>query len=216
MSEWRPDPLASISEWSEPNQERARTVLDAYPERRSALMPLLFLSMLEHGHVTEEGMRQVAGLTGLTTAQVYGVASFYTMLKREKPGRYLISVCTSISCYLRGADEVLAAIVDETGTPDGEASADGLFSVEHVECSGACGGAPVVLVNYEMIEGVTPDKARALCRWLRDGRPEVVLADEMQQLFGGRRSFDCGIAEREGAVAPVPAFDRHGSVKEGL
>jgi NADH-quinone oxidoreductase subunit E len=211
-----PDPLAAIAEWSEPNRDRARAILDAYPHPRSAVMPLLFLSMMEHGYVTEQAMRHVAGLTGLTPAQVLSVASFYTMFKRENPGRYLISVCTSISCHLLGADEVLAAIVDETGTPDGETADDGLLGVEHIECNGACGGAPVVLVNYEMIEGVTPEKGRALCRWLRESRPEVVLADEMQQLFGGRRSFDWGIPEREGAMAPVPAFDRYGSEKEGL
>jgi hypothetical protein len=136
------------------------------------------------------------------------------MYKREDPGRYLISVCTSISCHLLGADEVLDAVVAATGAADGETSEDGLFGVEHVECNGGCGGAPVVLVNYEMIEGVTPEKATSLCRWLRDGRPEVVLADEMQQLFGGRRSFDWGIPDKEGAIRPVPAFDRYGSSEE--
>ncbi len=209
------DPLAPIAEWSEPNRRRARTALDAYPERRSAVMPLLFLAMMEHGHVTDEAMQEVADLTGLTAAQVLSVASFYTMYKREDPGRYLISVCTSISCHLLGADEVLAAIVDETGTADGETAEDGLISVEHVECNGGCGGAPVVLVNYEMIEGVTPEKGRALCRWLRDGRPEVVFAGEMQQLFGGRRSFDWGIVDEEGAIVPVPAFEPYGSSGEG-
>jgi NADH:ubiquinone oxidoreductase subunit E len=208
------DPLAVIAEWSDANRRRAADVLEAYPERRSALMPLLYLAMMEHGHVTEEAMQEVATLTGLTPAQVLSVASFYTMYKREDPGRYLISVCTSTSCHLLGSDEVLDAIIDETGTADGETSEDGLFGVEHIECNGACGGAPVVLVNYEMVEGVTPEKAKALCRWLRDGRPEVVLADEMQQLFGGRRSFDWGISEEEGAIRPVPAFDRYGSSGE--
>ena len=78
---------------------------------------------------------------------------------------------------------------------------------------GACGGAPAVQVNYELIEGVTPAKARELCAWLRDGRPEVVLSDEMQQLFGGQRSFDWGPAEPEGAVAPVPAIGHLGSAR---
>jgi (2Fe-2S) ferredoxin len=85
--------------------------------------------------------------------------------------------------------------------------------VEHVECNGACGGAPVVLVNYEMIEGVTPDKARELVRWLRDGGPDVVNSDEMQQLFGGARSFDWAIKETEGAYLPIPAFGPYGSAR---
>jgi hypothetical protein len=137
------------------------------------------------------------------------------MYKREEVGEYLVSVCTSISCYLLGADDVLMAISQETSTPDGEMSSDGMFSIEHVECIGACGGAPALQVNYELVEGVGPDKGRELCRWLRDARPGVVLGDEMQQLFGGRRSFDWGPAEDIGATAPVPALDAFGNAARG-
>ena len=201
--------------WSPANQERAKTLLTTYPDPRSAVMPLLYVASLEHGHVTDDAQREVAALTGLTTAQVQSVASFYTMYKRDGVGRYLVSVCTSISCWLLGADDVLAAIEDESGTPDGETSDDGLFSVEHVECIGACGGAPAIQVNYELAEGVTADKGRELCRWLRDAEPDVVLSEELQQLFGGRRSFDWGPTEPEGAILPVPALGPYGSAKEG-
>jgi NADH:ubiquinone oxidoreductase subunit E len=176
---------------------------------------LLYLASLEHGHVTSDAMREVAELTGLTGAQVQSVASFYTMYKRDGVGTYLVSVCTSISCFLSGADDVLEAIEEESGTPDGETSEDGLLSIEHVECIGACGGAPAVQVNYELVEGVTPEKGREMCRWLHDGRPAVVRGDELQQLFGGRRSFDWGPSEPEGAVVPVPAFAPYGSAKGG-
>ncbi len=202
---------AVISDWSTANQERARRLLDAYPDKRSAVMPLLYLAFLEHGYVTESGMRQVAALVGITPAQVQSVASFYTMYKREPVGKYLLSVCTSISCFLMGADEVLAAIEEEADALDGTTSSDGIFSVEHVECVGACGGAPAVQVNYELIEGVTPEKGAALCSWLRDAAPSVVMTDEMQELFGSTRSFDWGIKEAEGAIAPVPAFGPYGS-----
>lgn len=207
-------PPAAVTAWSAPNQARAQQLLDTYPDRRSAAMPLLFLAMFEHGYCSEEAMRQVADLTGLTAAQVSAVASFYTMYKRQPVGRYLISVCTSISCMLLGGDDVLATIEDETATPDGETGDDGMFSVEHVECIGACGGAPAVQVNYELVEGVEPERARALCAWLRDARPAVVFGDEMQQLFGGQRSFDWGAAHAVGAVLPVPAFGPYGSVGE--
>ncbi len=202
---------AAVADWSTANQERARGLLEQYPDPRSAVMPLLYLASQEHGYVSAHAMSEVAELTGLTAAQVQSVASFYTMYKREHVGRYLVSVCTSISCYLVGADDVLAAIEEASGTPDGETSVDGVFSVEHVECIGACGGAPAVQVNYELVEGVTPEKGAALCNWLRDARPDVVFGDEMQELFGGRRSFDWGPAEPVGAVLPVPAFDRYGS-----
>ena len=201
--------------WSKGNRERAEKILAWYPERRSAVMPLLYLASLEHGHATDAAQREVAELTGLTSAQVQSVASFYTMYKRAGVGRYLMSVCTSISCYLLGSDELLEAVEEATGTADGETSDDGVFSVEHVECIGACGGAPSLQVNYELVEGVTPDKGRALCEWLRSSRPDVVLCDEMQQLFGGQRSFEWGPAESEGAIAPVPAFGPYGSAAKG-
>lgn len=203
----------AISGWSDSSQQLVREILSKYPDRRSAVMPLLYVSMVENGYVTAEGMKAVGVLTDLTGAQVQSVASFYTMYKREELGDYLVSVCTSISCFLQGADDVLAAVEDESGVPDGETGGDGKFTVEHVECNGACGGAPVVLVNYEMIEGVTPDKARELVRWLRDGGPDVVSGDEMQQLFGGARSFDWAIKEVEGAYLPIPAFGPYGSVR---
>lgn len=204
-----------MKQWTSEHQEQARALLGAYPKKRSAVMPLLYIASLEHGYCSEDAMREVAELTGLTSAQVQSVASFYTMYKRGVVGEYLLSVCTSISCMLLGADDVLAAIEDETDTPDGETSDDGLFTVEHVECAGACGGAPAIGVNYELVEGVDTDNARKLCRWLRDSRPAVVLGDEMQELFGGQRSFDWGPAERLGAIAPVPAFGPYGSAKEG-
>lgn len=196
-------------------EQRARAIVASYPEARSAVMPLLYLAQHHGGRLTDEGMEWVAELTGLTPAQVQAVASFYTMYKRGDVGSYLVSVCTSISCMLLGAHEVLEAIEDETGVPAGETGDDGLFSVEHAECIGACGGAPALQVNYELVEGAAPDQARKLCRWLADGRPAVLLSDEMQELFGGRRSFPWGPAEREGAVAPVPAFAPYGTAQEG-
>jgi hypothetical protein len=115
---------------------------------------------------------------------------------------------------LRGADEVLDAVAAETGVPDGEAGEDGTFGVEHVECIGACGGAPAVQVNYELVEGLTPEHAAEMCRWLREQQPETVLGDDLQERFGGRRSFEWGPSEPEGAVGPFPAFGPLGTAGE--
>lgn len=200
-----------MSLWSEATQERARSLIALYPERRSAVMPLLYLAMAEEGHLTEEGMAEVASWCEITPAQVQAVASFYTMYKRERTGRYLVSCCTSISCMLLGGDDVLHAVEDESGVPHGETDEEGLISVEHVECIGACGGAPAVQVNYELIEGVTPDKVRELVGWLQNARPDIINTDEMQGLFGGERSFDWAIPEELGAVGPYPAFQPLGT-----
>jgi NADH-quinone oxidoreductase E subunit len=200
-----------MSGWTPANRERAEALLARYPDKRSAVMPLLYLAMLEHGYLTDDAMTEVAEMTGHTPAQVQSVASFYTMYKREPVGKYLVSVCTSISCMLCGGDDVLGAVEEAAGAVDGETTADGLISVEHVECVGACGGAPAVQVNYELIEGVTPQKGAALVKWLQDAGPAVVFSDEMQQLFGGQLSFEWGSSEPEGATAPVPAFQPYGS-----
>ena len=201
----------AISHWSQANQDRAQRILESYPESRSAIMPLLYVASLEHEFVSIDAMTEVAALTGVTPAQVQSVATFYTMFKRQEVGAYLVSVCTSISCYLMGADDVLEAVEQASGALHGDKSPDGSFSVEHVECIGACGGAPAVQVNYELVEGLTPATGQKLIDWLRDTRPEVVLADEIQQLFGGQRSFDWGSRDHEGAIAPVPAFGPYGS-----
>ena len=205
-----------MSNWPEATQERARVILARYPARRSAVMPLLYLAMSEDGYLTEAGMAEVADWVGITPAQVLAVASFYTMYKRERTGRYLISCCTSISCMLLGSDEVLHALEDESGVPHGETDSEGIISVEHAECIGACGGAPAVQVNYELIEGINPEKARELVRWLRTALPPVVGTDEMQGLFGGKQSFDWAIKEDTGATGPYPAFEPLGTVADAF
>ncbi len=194
---------------------RVEKILSSYPDRKSAVMPLLYLAMTEYGHLTDEAIREVAGLVGMTSVQVSSVATFYTMYKREAVVTYLVSVCTSISCGLLGARSVLDAIEDEAGVPAGETDTEGQVSGEHVECIGACGGAPAVQVNYELIEGLTTDKARSLVQWLRDASPPLVNSDEMQALFGGRRSFDWGPADPTGSRGSVPALEALGSIGDG-
>jgi len=162
--------------WPPDTMQRAEAVLAHYPERRSAVMPLLYIAMREDGRLTEEGMRRVADLTGMTSVQVESVASFHTMYKR-RVGAHVVSVCTSISCHLLGGREVLAAVSDETGVPAGETARDGSITIESVECIGACGGAPAVQVDYELVEGVTPEKGRELCRWLQTLPPSPSLRE---------------------------------------
>ena len=202
--------------WSAGADERARKVIAAYPQRRSAIMALLYIAMQEdlyrgEDRLTDDGMRKVADLAGVTPAQVVAVASFYTMYKRAPVGRYLVSVCTSLSCWLGGADDVLHAIEDEVGAPSGHVDGEGLVSPEHVECIGACGAAPTVQVNYEFVEGVTPDRAREMVRWLRSERPEQVTGDQLQARFGGDTSFPWGVPDPVAATGPVPAFSPLGT-----
>jgi NADH-quinone oxidoreductase subunit E len=201
-----------MSGWSEAARARAESLVASYPDRRSAVMPLLYIAMHQEGRLTEDGIVAVAELTGLSTAQVHGVASFYTMYKREV-GRHLLSVCTSISCHLLGAEEVLGAPADEATVVAGGTADDGSVTVEAVECIGACGGAPAAQVDYETVEGLTAETVRALCRWLIDETPAEVRSDDLQERFGGRRSFDWGPEDETAAIGPVPAFGPYGTTE---
>jgi NADH-quinone oxidoreductase subunit E len=148
---------------SEELRARARDLIDRYPEARSALLPLLYLVQAEQGHVSREGMVEVADLLGLTTAEVEAVATYYTMFRKAPTGRWLISVCTNLSCALTGGRRVFERAREATG----DGSGDGPFTVEEVECLGACDAAPVVQVNYCNYDRVTEDGVAALVERLR-------------------------------------------------
>jgi NADH-quinone oxidoreductase subunit E len=200
--------------WSQESRDRAESILALYPEPRSAVMPLLYLAMREEQGLTAAGKRQVADYTGLTPVQVESVASFYTMFKGAGVGKYVVSVCTSISCHLLGADDVLAAVADEADCRPGETEDTGVVHVERAECIGACGGAPAVQVNYEMVEGLTPEEARRLTRWLLDEQPAAINSDAMQAEYGSRRAFDWGSTDPATATGPYPAFGPLGTAGE--
>jgi NADH-quinone oxidoreductase subunit E len=153
-------------------RSRAAEITSRYPagRERSAILPLLYLAQSVEGHVTREAMREVADVLGLTTAEVESVATFYTMLRLRPTGAHLVSVCTNLSCALRGAKEVYEAAHRATGIPHGgELSDDGLFSVHEEECLGACDAAPVVQVDFANHDRVTPERMAELIERLRAG-----------------------------------------------
>jgi NADH-quinone oxidoreductase E subunit len=160
------DPAAPLFEG--PYRERYEKILSRYPNRQGALIPVLGLAHELRGHVSPETMAEVAALLGLPEAEVRGVASFYTMYNKRPVGRYLVQVCTNISCNLCGGDEVLAAVLKETGTELGETSGDGLFTVMEVECLAACGFPTAVQVNWQYFENVTAADVPALIERLRE------------------------------------------------
>lgn len=150
----------------------ARTIIRRYPagRERSAILPLLYLVQSVEGRVTQEGLREVGELLGITTAEVEAVASFYTMIRLRPTGTHVISVCTNLSCALRGAGDVFAALHEATGTVQGEeTSQDGAFTVHEEECLGACDAAPVVQIDYANHDRVTPERAGELVEALRRG-----------------------------------------------
>ncbi len=157
------------------NVELAREIIGRYPRSRSALIPLLHLAQEQDGWVSEEAMVHIAELLDLTPAEVLGTASFYEMFKREPVGRYLLNVCTNISCLLLGGEELLEHCSARLGVPVGGTTPDGLFSLEEVECVAACTEAPAVQVNYRYFPEVTPESADQLLDDLAAGRLDEVV-----------------------------------------
>jgi NADH-quinone oxidoreductase subunit E len=150
-------------------RQEADRIIAKYPNPRSAVLPLLFLVQSVDGYLTEDGMREVAGILDLTPAQVLASASFYTMLKKRPQGEYLISVCRNIACTHRGAGKVLSALEERLGVDEGGTTDDGKFSLETAECLATCDGAPSLQVNYEDFYDVTPDSAVELVDRLAQG-----------------------------------------------
>jgi NADH-quinone oxidoreductase subunit E len=134
------------------NRARANEIMARYPFKKSASLPLLHLAQDQDGWVSPEAMREIAGLLDITPAQVLGICSFYTMLKREPVGRYVVSVCTNVTCLVRGGPE----LYEHLGARHAD---DPEVHVEEVECIGACDLAPVFQVNYDFHGPVTHDEA---------------------------------------------------------
>jgi NADH-quinone oxidoreductase subunit E len=162
---------------SDQSLARAEELIARYPQRRSALLPILFLLQAEDGYVSPAGVAQVADLLGLTKAEVGAVATFYTMFRRRPVGKYLVSVCKTLSCQLRGAREISAALTERLEVPLGGTDQSGMVTVEEVECLAACDGAPVVQVNTENYERLTTEEGLALVEaLLRDEVPPPTFA----------------------------------------
>jgi len=135
---------------------RFDTLVEKYPARRSALIPMLLYAQDEVGYLSDAVIAEVARRIGITELEVRNVASYYSMLRFKPAGQYNIQVCTNISCMLRGAYEIYERFREELGV-DGEGiTSDGLFSLEEVECIGACCWAPAIQVNYDFHDELTP------------------------------------------------------------
>jgi NADH-quinone oxidoreductase subunit E len=184
---------------SDANLVTAREIIARFPRSRSALVPLVHLAQEQDGHVTEDAMAHVAELLGITPAEVYGTATFYEMFKFENVGRYCVNVCTNISCQLLGAYELIEHAEERLGVKAGGTTADGVFTLEDVECIAACTEAPAIQVNYRYRYKVTNAELDRLLDDLRAGRldaeipPHGTLA-RVRQKVAAERWAGTGIA----------------------
>jgi NADH-quinone oxidoreductase subunit E len=138
-----------------------------YPLKRSAMVPLLIYAQDEVGCVSEEVIAEVARRVDVRPIEVVEVVGYYSMLRRKPLGKYNFQVCTNISCMLRGGEEVFEHCSRKLGIKHKQATPDGRFSLEEVECLGACCGAPAMQVNYDFYENLTPAKVDAVIEELK-------------------------------------------------
>ena len=145
-----------------------------YPLKRSALVPMLLYAQDEVGYVSDEVIAEIAERIGILELDVRNVLSYYSMLRTKPAGKYNVQVCTNISCMLRGGYEILDHCKHKLGIGHKETTADGVFSLEEVECIGACSWAPAIQINYDFHDNLTTDKVDALLQIYRDGQGKDV------------------------------------------
>jgi NADH-quinone oxidoreductase subunit E len=155
----------------------ADAVIARYPVARSALLPLLHLVQSEEGYVTGDGIKYCADKLDLTTAEVSGVVTFYSMYKRRQVGDFHVGVCTNTLCAVLGGDEIFATLKEHLGVENDQRTEESAESrsltLEHIECNAACDFAPVMMVNWEFFDNMTPEKAKQLVDDLLANRPVV-------------------------------------------
>jgi NADH-quinone oxidoreductase subunit E len=177
----------------------AHEIIGRYPVKKSALIPLLHLAQEQDGWVTDEAMEHIADLVECTPAEVIGTCTFYEMFKRKPVGTYVVNICTNIACQLLGGEELLHHAEHKLGIKAGATTADGLFTIEDVECIAACTEAPCLQVNYRYFHKISHAEFDALVTELRAGSREDIpahgtLAKVRQHIPAERRA---------GAVAPT-------------
>jgi NADH-quinone oxidoreductase subunit E len=144
--------------FSDQFESRFAEMLKHYPTKRSVLVPTLLYAQDEIGFLSDEAINELAGRLELTELEVRNVISYYSMLTTHPRGKYNVQVCTNIACLLRGGEELFEHCEKKFGVKHKGTTADGLFSLEEVECIGACSWAPAVQVNYDFHENLTTEK----------------------------------------------------------
>lgn len=137
-------------EFNKAELEQIEKIKARYPESQAAVMPVLWMAQEKFGHVEPDVQKMVAETLDLPEAHVFGVASFYTQYYKEKMGKFVLDVCTCLSCQVCGGYDMLHYIEEKLGIKAGETTEDGLFSIQSVECLGACGYAPMMQITNDV------------------------------------------------------------------
>jgi len=152
---------------SETACRQIQALISKYPRKRSALIPSLQIAQKEIGYLNHDAMQEIARMFELSPNEVHEVISFYTMFYRKPVGKYVILVCTNISCLLCNAEEILAHLTRKLGIKPGETTPDNKYTLMEVECLGSCGTSPVIQINEDYYEDLTPEKLDRILEGLK-------------------------------------------------
>jgi NADH-quinone oxidoreductase subunit E len=187
--------------------DELRAIAARYPEARSGLLPMLHLVQSVEGRITPEGIEACAEILDISAAEVSGVATFYTMYKRKPVGDYLVGVCTNTLCAVMGGDAIFERLKDHLDVGNDETTEDGKITLEHVECNAACDYAPVMMVNWEFMDNMTPASAVQLVDDLRAGQevtstrgPRICTWKQAERVLAG---FPDGLADEGPGAGPA-------------
>ncbi len=151
-------------------ESKFQTLETRYPVKRSALIPMLMYAQDQFGYVSDDMIEEIARRLGLNTLQVTETMAYYSMLRRQRAGKFHVQVCTNVSCMLRGGNKLYDFVQKKLEIGHKETTEDGVFSLEEVECIGACTGAPAMQVNYDFYENLTIERTTQIFEALEIGR----------------------------------------------
>lgn len=163
-------------------------IIKLYPEKRSAVMPALYIAQEELGSISNDAIHWVAEKVGMAPVHVMEVATFYTMYYKKPVGKYHFQVCRTLACALRGSAELSNCLHNRFGLSPGQVSADGSYSYEEVECLGSCGTAPVCEINDHYFENLTPEKLLEIISKIEVEQPDLRLSTIKDDLGAGLKS----------------------------
>jgi NADH-quinone oxidoreductase subunit E len=154
--------------WSEKEQQELDEILKKYPDKRSAVLPALYLAQREKNWLDDDDIAAVADALDLSVTHIHSIIGFYTLFRKQPTGKYMVQVCTDLPCALRGADDFYKRLCERMGLgPNGGTTEDGLFTVEEVVCIAACDKAPCAQINLEFHESLTDDQIDEVIAGLR-------------------------------------------------
>ncbi len=149
------------------NEQRIDEYITHYPVKRSAILPALHIAQIEHGYVTDDDVKYLAQRLDMRVNEVEEVVTFYSMYSRKPIGKYKLQVCRTISCNIAGCEKISAHITDKLGIKVNETTPDGKFTLQEVECLGYCDLAPVLQVNFDYHEQITPERTDEIIETLK-------------------------------------------------